>query len=375
MEKYEMIATTLMGLEQVLAEEIRELGGENIMILKRAVKFFGDDSLLYKSNLALRTALKVLVPLADFSATSEEVLYQKIKSFPWEDIFSLNQTFSIEAIAGGNVFNHSKYVALKTKDAIADRFRQKFSRRPDVDTENPDVYIHIHINGSGVSVSLNSSGVGLDKRGYRKQANEAPINEVLAAGIIKMTGWNATQAFIDPMAGSGTFAIEAALLGTKMPPGLNRSFSFQNWNEFDSKLFEKVKFGLEKQISNNDLQIFARDISMKNIGTISENVERAGMEDFIAVKREDFFLSKPKENAGVIVMNPPYGERLNLSNTNLFYKQIGDTLRQEYGGYTAWVISSDAAALRTMGMKAEEKIQLMNGGLKALLAQFKIFEK
>jgi len=373
MEKYEMVATTLTGLEKVLAGEITGLGGEQVKVLKRAVSYMGNDTLLYKSNLALRTALRVLVPLRGFSAGNEEQLYYGIKDFPWEDVFSPDQTFAIDAVVSGTVFRHSQYAALKSKDAIADRFRQKYGRRPGVDTKDPDIYLHIRVVDHQVTVSIDSSGLSLDRRGYRKTANEAPINEVLAAGILLMTGWKPMQPLVDPMAGSGTFGIEAALIGTQTPPGIHRTFAFQRWEEYDANLFERVKFELSKKISDTELKIFSRDIVAKNIDIISQNAENAGMDEHLSVKKEDFFESFPKEPGGVVVINPPYGERLQMAEIELFYKRLGDTLKQRYEGYDAWVISSDLNALKAVGLKASFKADLMNGGLPARLVKYEMY--
>jgi putative N6-adenine-specific DNA methylase len=373
MDKYEMVATTLMGLEDVLAKEIKALGGEKVKILKRAVSFVGDDALLYKANLSLRTALRVLVPLSEFRAHNEEKLYREVKDFPWEDVFSLEQTFIIDAVLSGTVFRHSHFLAQKTKDAIVDRFRARTGQRPSIDTQNPDIYLNIRVHEDKVTLSINASGLSLDRRGYRRVSNEAPINEVLAAGIILHTGWNATQPFLDPMAGSGTFSIEAAMIGTSIPSGWNRSFSFQNWLEFDANLYEKVRFELNKKISDPNLQIHARDLLNSSLELIAKNAEKAGVEDYLSLKKEDFFESEPKGNGGVVVLNPPYGERLKISNADAFYKKIGDTLKQRYKGFDAWIISSDLDALRSIGLRAEEKIEMMNGGLPARLLKFEMF--
>lgn len=375
MEKYEMVATTLTGLEQVLAAEITALGGERVQALKRAVSFRGDDALLYRSNLALRTALRVLVPLAEFQAVNEEQLYREVRAFPWEDVFSLDQTFVIDAVVSGTVFRHSQYVALKCKDAIADRFRQRFGQRPGVDTRAADIYLHVRINERQVTLSLDSSGLSLDKRGYRKTTHEAPINEVLAAGILLMTGWNPAQPLVDPMAGSGTFGIEAALLGTHTPPGIHRSFAFRKWRDYDPNLFERIKFELSRNIIEDaSLKIFSRDILGKNIDVISQNAENAGMDEHLSIKKEDFFESSPKEPGGVVVLNPPYGERLRLQEIEAFYARIGDTLKQRYEGYDAWIISSDLGALKAVGLKPTVRIDLMNGGLPARLMKYEVYK-
>ncbi len=370
-----MVATTLTGLEKVLAAEITALGGERVQALKRAVSFRGDDALLYRSNLSLRTALRVLVPLAEFQAANEEQLYREVRAFPWEDVFSLDQTFVIDAVVSGTVFRHSQYVALKSKDAIADRFRQRFGQRPGVDTRAADIFLHIRVHERQVTLSLDSSGLSLDKRGYRKTNHEAPINEVLAAGILLMTGWNPAQPLVDPMAGSGTFGIEAALLGTRTPPGIHRSFAFQKWRDYDANLLERIKFELSRNIIEDaPLKVFSRDILGKNIDVISQNAENAAMDEHLSIKKEDFFESAPKEPGGVVVLNPPYGERLRLEEIEAFYARIGDTLKQRYEGYDAWIISSDLGALKAVGLKPTVRIDLMNGGLPARLLKYEVYK-
>jgi putative N6-adenine-specific DNA methylase len=374
MQKYEIVATTLMGLEKVLMDEIITLGGENTEKLRRAVRFIGDDETLYKANLTSRTALRFLVPIDDFKAENESELYNNAKGFPWEKVLNLSQTFSIDATISGNYFRHSQYVALKVKDAIADRFREKKGKRPDVGKDHPDIVINVHITGNEVVVSLDATGQSLDRRGYRKKSNEAPINEVLAAGIILMSGWTAEKPFYDPMAGSGTFSIEAALIGTQTPPNLNRSFCMQNWRDFDSSLFSKVKSDLKSKIVDADLRIFARDILPKNLEIIAENAELAGMDEHINLKKADFFETDPITDDGILFLNPPYGERMKIEDVFNFYSKIGDTLKQKYAGFEAWMISSDKEAIKKVGLRGEQKIDLLNGGLEARLLKYELYK-
>lgn len=373
MQKYEIVATTLMGLENILAQEIESLGGERTEKLRRAVRFLGDDELLYKANMLSRTAVRFLVPIDDFTAENEMDLYNNAKSFPWEKVLHLSQTFSIDATISGNHFSNSHYVALKVKDAIADRFREKKGKRPDVGKDNPDIVINIHVTGNEVVISLDSSGLSLDRRGYRKKSNEAPINEILAAGIILISGWNAHLPFYDPMAGSGTFSIEAALIGTKTPPNLSRTFCFQNWRDFDSALFNKVKAELKSQIVDPDLKIFARDIFSKNLEIIAKNAEIAGVDEYINLKKADFFETEPSTDSGIVFLNPPYGERMKIDDVFDFYSRIGDTLKQKYAGFEAWMISSDKEAIKKVGLRGEQKIDLQNGGLDARLLKYELY--
>jgi putative N6-adenine-specific DNA methylase len=371
---YEQVATTLKGLEEVLADEIFELGGQDIEVLKRAVRYNGSDEILYKANLKLRTALRVLVPIYSFIAENEQDLYREIHEYPWENLMDNRNTFAIDAIVSGTTFTHSQYVALKTKDAIVDRFRNKTGERPSIDTKNPDLKINIHVNRQEISVSLDSTGISLDRRGYRTNANEAPINEALAAGIILLSGWDKKAPFLDPMAGSGTFSIEAAYIAANIPPGINRSFAFERWPDFNERLFDRVYDELKNQIVDPECKFFCSDITTESLGIIANNASNAGVEEYIQVKEADFFESSPSTENGFIFLNPPYGERLSLDNIKDFYERIGDTLKQRYAGFEAWIISSDHVALKVLGLRADKKIDLMNGGLDARLQQYKMFE-
>ncbi len=368
-----MVATTFMGLEKVLAKEIKDLGGTEIEIMKRAVKFVGDDALLYRTNLALRTGLRVLVPICTFSASDEQDLYDETKSFSWENLINIEQTFAIDATISGSLFNHSKYVALKIKDAIVDRFREKLGSRPNIDTETPDIALNVHINYDQVQISLDASGLSLDRRGYRRNANEAPLNEVLAAGIILLTAWTPEIPFYDPMAGSGTFSIEAALIGTNTPPNLHRKFTFETWTDFDVELFEKVKADLESKISKTKPLIYTRDIDSKNLEIIKENAKNADVIDVLNIQEEDFFESKAISFSGLLIMNPPYNERMKIEKPEEFYALIGDTFKKNYTGFDAWIISSDKESLKRVGLRAEQKTDLMNGGLEARLQKYVLF--
>ncbi len=373
-QRYSIIAKTLKGLENVLAEEIREIGGENIKILRRAVSFEGTDAILYKANMALRTALRLIVPFTEFDIRNENELYLKVKEIPWDEIISLEQTFVIDTVVNSPIFNNSHFVALRIKDAIVDVFAEKHGKRPSISKSNADIYLDVYLFNETVIISLDSSGISLDKRGYRLRANEAPINEVLAAGIILLSNWDKKSDFYDPMAGSGTFCIEAGHMSIQKAPNLYRNFSFFNWPDYDESLFYSVKKELEEKIITTDTKIFARDIEANNIDIIAENIERAELDDIINLKKEDFFLSKPLGESGHIVINPPYGTRLRPEAIALFYKQMGDTLKQNYPGHEAWIISSNLEMLKLVGLKPDKKIQLMNGGLESKLHQYTLIK-
>lgn len=373
MEPYLITAKTLAGLENVLAKELELLGASDIKTGKRAVQFTGDDFIMMKANLELRTALSILVPFMEFEAYDENDLYDQVYDFHWEELFELGQTFAIQATVAGTIFNHSKYVALKTKDAIADRFRSKYQRRPSVDTENADYQINLHVNNSICTLSLNASGRSLDKRGYRLQSNEAPLSEVMAAGIILQSGWNKEDDFIDPMSGSGTFSIEAAMIASNQSPGVNRSFGFEKWNDYNHELFMQIKNDALDKVREGTATIYARDIESRNLSIIAANAERANVADAIRVKQEDFFNSKAKSDSGIVMLNPPYGERMNPEDLVPYYKKIGDTLKQNYKGYEAWVISSNIEAIKAFGLKPEKRQRVFNGGLECALNQYKLY--
>ncbi|KPM49857.1 THUMP domain-containing class I SAM-dependent RNA methyltransferase [Jiulongibacter sediminis] len=373
MEPYLMTAKTLSGLESILAKEIEELGGLKVEKGKRIVYFEGNDGLMMKANLGLRTALSILIPFAEFQAKNENELYQETLDIPWEDIFSLRNTFSIQSVVGGEYFNHSKYVALKVKDAIADRFRKVTGRRPNVDPKDADYQINVHINRDRCTLSFDSSGKTLDKRGYRLKSNEAPINECLAAGIILKSGWDKKRCIYDPMSGSGTFGIEAALIGRNMAPGMKRRFSFQNWADFNQELFYQIKDELKAQETELQTEIYCSDIEKQNLSIITENAVRAGVIDDLTIEHLDYFKSSKRCDSGVAFLNPPYGERMNLDHSKETYKAIGDQLKQHYTNCDAWVISSNMPAMKAFGLKAESKEMVFNGGLECRLQHYKLF--
>ncbi|NNC95777.1 MAG: class I SAM-dependent RNA methyltransferase [Chitinophagales bacterium] len=372
---FPIVVKTLFGLEEVLAQEIEELCGVSPEILNRAVSFDGDMEMVFKCNLHLRTALRVVLPIRTIRAYNYKQYIRKIKSVDWSSIFHLDQTFSIHATTHSEVFRHSKYVALKAKDAIVDQFREKFDKRPSVDTENPDVQIYIHISDKDCTLSLDSSGESLDKRGYRLEMNAAPINEVLAAGIIKLTGWDHQTNFCDPMCGSGTFPIEAAMLTANIPAGFNRSFAFEKWKDLDRECWKRVKNEAVKNVNmpaNN--AIYAFDIDEESVQIAKENAKRAGVKDLINFKTEDLFESESNLSDTLLILNPPYGKRINPDELIGFYKSIGTALKHHFNGCTAWIISANLEALKFIGLKASKKIKLFNGPLECRLQRYDLFK-
>jgi len=374
LEIFEIIATTLFGLEEILAQELRELGAADIEVLSRAVRYKGNREMLYKSNLLLRTAVKVLKPIGTFYAANEQQLYDKIKKINWDEYFSYNKTFAIDGSTHSEIFTHSKFIALKSKDAIADQFREKYDIRPSVDTENPDLRINVHINDKTVIVSLDSSGSSLGKRNYRLAQTEAPINEVLAAGIILLSGWDKTCDFIDPMCGSGTFSIEAALLANNIPSGRNRKFGFETWGDFDLNLWNDVKAKADSNIISSNVKIFANDIDNKALDIAFANAKRAGVSNLITFDTIDFFHTSHDTGKGHVIMNPPYGERLQINEITNFYQDIGSRLKHFYQGCDAWIISANYEALKNFGLRTSKKIKLYNGPLECRLQKYELYQ-
>lgn len=373
MKNFDIIATTQFGLEGVLAAELNELGANDIEILSRAVKFRGDLTLLYKCNLYLRTALKILKPIATFEALNEQDLYNKVKKIDWSEFLTTDQTFAIDGTTSGEVFTHSKFVALKSKDAIVDQFREIDGIRPSINVDDPDLQINIHISEVACSVSIDSTGLPLSKRGYRLEQIFAPISEVLAAGIILLSGWDKKSNFFDPMCGSGTFSIEAALIAQNIPNGRLRHFAFEKWKDFDAALWDQIKIEAESKIRPFEGKIFASDIEKRAVEIAVQNSRRAGVEALISFKNSDFLSSILESDPGIIVLNPPYGERLQSDDIVEFYKEIGTRLKHFYNGCDAWIISANLEALKFIGLKPSRKIKLYNGQLECKLNKYELY--
>lgn len=375
MSQYQIIAKTSHNLEPLLIKEIEDLGGSKVRRMKRAVSFYGDDEILYKANIKLRTAVNLLVPIEGFECRNEEELYDQIYEIEWDQIFTNNHTFSIDGTVSGEVFTHSKYIALKSKDAIVDRFRDRTGKRPDVDTYKPDIKINIHIQHMSCTVSLDASGPSLDKRGYRRIAGKAPMSELLATGMILMSNWTGNSTFYDPMSGSGTFGIEAAHIACNIYPALERNFCFENWPDFNEKLFQKIRqeICLEKKDQIN-CEIFCADNSSSSIDYIHQNAKDAGVTKYIRVKQEDFFQSRALSESGIVFLNPPYNERLTLEDAGAYYKLIGDVLKNNYSNHDAWLISSNREAIKKLGLRPSFKNELNNGGTLCKVHKYELYK-
>lgn len=371
-----MVAKTLFGFEELLAKELTQLGAQEVKIGVRSVSFVGDKGFMYKANLALRTAIKILKPLMTFRIKDEQDLYDQVYKIPWEDYMSENGSLAVNATVHSDKFTHSQYIALKTKDAIVDRFRNIKGTRPNVDLRFPDLKINIHIDRQTCTVSFDSSGESLHRRGYKTATNIAPINEVLAAGLVMLSGWDGQCDFMDPMCGSGTILIEAAMIACNIPPNLMRKeFAFERWQDWDVDLFEKIEESLLSKTRDFHHKMVGYDKSPSAVSKAIENVKNAHLEEFITIKHEDFFKTQKGGDKHLhMVFNPPYGERLESLNVEEFYGDIGSTLKHGYPGTHAWFITSNLEGLKYVGLRPSRKIKLFNAKLEARLVKYEMYE-
>jgi putative N6-adenine-specific DNA methylase len=378
-EKFKMVAKTMVNLEEVLADELRSLGAENINVITRAVEFEGDMRLLYRVNYCCRTALAILKPFAEFDANDDQELYDQVYKLRWEKILDVDCTFMIDSTTSGEVFTHSYYAALKTKDAIVDRFRRNFGKRPSIDTENPDYKFNLHIRANHVTLRMNSSGDSLHKRGYRQGVGVAPINEVLAAGLLRLAGWNCDCNFYDPMCGSGTMLIEAAMMANNIPAQYYRGnrFGFMRWKEFNLGEWKSVKAEEDRKIGSIDFEgeIWGNDIDPQVIEQCEKNLEFAKLHHDVMLHIGDFADQEPPEGKTLIVTNPPYGERIKVEDLNAMYEKLGDTFKQKYGkDCEVWLITSDFEAMKHIGLHPSKKIAVQNGSLDCRFLKFELYD-
>ena len=368
-----MVAKTLYGLEDILAGELIGLGANNVQIGRRMVSFEGDKELLYKANFHCRTAIRILKPVANFKAQNPDEVYEQIKKLNWAEYLPEKKTFAIDTVVYSEIFNHSKFVAYRTKDAIADYFTEQDKPRPSVRINNPDLQLHLHISHDNCTLSFDSSGESLHKRGYRVESGDAPLSEVLAAGMIMKTGWKGESPFVDPMCGSGTLLIEAALIALNIAPGVFCSqFAFERWDDFDEELFAQVSSddSLEKPFK---FKCYGSDSSIDAIAAASKNVKSAGLSQYIDLKIIPFQKLTANQEEGILITNPPYGERLNPRDIMEIYAMIGERLKHAFQGYDAWIISSNIEALDNIGLKPESKMKLINGDLDCEYRHYKMF--
>ena len=392
------IVKTFAGLEDILVAELIELGATEVVKLKRGASFEGDLEMLYRANYFLSTGLRILSPIAEFESHNENQLYTSIKEIDWSPFLKVEQTFAIDAVVYSSFFKHSHYVGLKAKDAIVDQFREKMNRRPSVDVQSPHVQIHIHVAENKVSVSLDASGESLHKRGYRQSSTEAPLNEVLAAGIVRLSSWDKTKPLVDAMCGSGTILTEAGINLRKMPPQLRRKhFAFMNWQNFDAVLWEKVKSedgktsdnrrwamdnGKAKDVNfpspgvhrlSSDTPIIGFDWNEKAVRSSQSNIESIGLSNDIRIHKKNFFENEPSYPEGVLIMNPPYDERMKLGDDILFHKQIGDALKKNWKNWQVWIFTGNLEAAKFIGLRPSRKIHLFNGAIESRLLRFDVY--
>ena len=374
-KNFEIIAKTLFGMESLLANELTMLGAQKVRIGNRMVSFYGDKGFIYKSNLSLRTAIRILKPILKFNASNEFELYDAISSIDWTNIIPLNKSFRVDSVIYGKIFNNSLYVSQKVKDSIVDKIKFDTGTRPSVNIEDPDFRINIHIDNKKCTLSIDSSGISLHQRGYRFATEIAPINEVLAAGILLHSNWKGNTDFLDPFCGSATIPIEAAMIAFNIPANVNRKkFSFENWKDWDEDLFYIIEESLLKKIKPKPIKIIGSDILSSAVEKSLINVENANLSEFIQIKKQNFLESSKNSKGSLkIVTNPPYGERID-GNINALYSDIGSTLKHKYDNTDAWIISSNLEAIKKIGLKASKKIKLINGKLDSSLHNYSIYK-
>ncbi len=373
-KEFTMKATTFFGLEDVLTKELLKLGAKNIEPFKRGVSFTGDAGFMYKANLCLRTAIKVLVPIYSFYANDEHELYNKMKQYEWEKHLDITDTLAINANVNSDNFNHSLYVSQKSKDAICDRFVDLLGKRPNVDTIKPTLRLYIHVFQNQVTINMDSSGDALFKRGYRVDVDDAPMKESLVAGILLLSNWQQHQVLYDAMCGSGTIGIEAAMIANNIPANiLRKEFGFMKWKNFDAALWDTIHSAALAKINAIESQIFSNDLNPNTLEIAKKNAAVAKLDDVIQFKHISFFDLMPHKEMGHLVLNPPYNERMKLEDVNAFYKKIGDKLKKDFSGWTCWLITSNTEAIKHIGLHPSKKINLHNGALECKLLKFELY--
>ncbi len=372
---FELTAKTFHGLEKVLASEIKKIGASNIKILKRAVSFNGNLEVIYKANYLVRTALNVLQKIRNFKADTSDKLYEEVKAINWDNFIKLEETFVISSTVYSTYHNHSHFAALKVKDAIADYFNEKYKKRPSIDTKNPDKKINLHIKEDNCTISIDTSGEPLFKREYRRDTDIAPLNEILAAGMIMLSDYKGIDFFYDPMCGSGTILIEAARIFLNIPPSYSRKkFGFMNFVNYDYKIWNAVKREAERNIlKETNIKFIGTDISDKVISIARRNIGNARLRNYIKIQTKDFLNTKFENKNGLIITNPPYDIRLKSNNINKLYKEIGDTLKHGFKGWTAYIFSGNMGAIKNIGLKTSQRIELFNGKIECRLLKYEIF--
>ena len=371
--EFELIAKTFQGLENLLAKELTDLGANNIQTGHRMVSFTGDKEMMYRANFSLRTAIRILKPIKHFKAASADQVYNAVKDIEWEQYIDNDTSFAVDSVVFSTEFRHSKFVAYKVKDAIADYFREKTGSRPNVRMTNPDLQLNIHIAENDCTLSLDSSGESLHRRGYRQESVEAPLNEVLAAGMILMTGWHGECDLIDPMCGSGTIPIEAALIARGIAPGVFRKeYAFEKWRDFDKEMFDRI-YNDDSQEHEFNHKIYGYDIKRNAVDIAKRNVKAAGLSKEIEISQQDFHQFEQPAEKSIIITNPPYGERISAPDLLGLYRTIGERLKHQFLDNDAWILSYREECFDQIGLKPSIKIPLYNGSLECEFRKYQIF--
>ena len=375
MTEFKIIAKTFQGLEEVLAKELINLGANNVEIGRRMVAFTGDKEMLYKANFCTRTAVKVLKPIKEFKAKDADEVYEEAKNIDWEKYMDVKSTFLVDSVIFSENFRHSKFVAYRVKDAIADYWREKSGGdRPNVVISNPDLRIHVHIAEDEVTIALDSSGESLHQRGYKTATVQAPLNEVLAAGLIMLTGWDGECDLIDPFCGSGTILIEAALIAQNVYPGVFRKeYAFEKWKDFDADLFDRI-YNDDSQEREFDHKIYGYDINRQVVQIATNNVLNAGVKDIVSVEQRDFYEFEQPLDKAIMITNPPYGDRITTDDIFDLYETIGKNLKRNFVGNDAWIISHHEELFDKIGFRPSTKYALFNGSLECEFRKYQIFD-
>ncbi len=366
---------TLFGLEELLTEELKSMGASNVTLGNRVVFCQGDQKVLYTINLKSRLALRVMVPILTFRAHNETVLYKRLRRYEWTDLIDIDQTFAINSAVFSDIFTHSHYISLKVKDAINDQFRDRHDgRRPNIDLKNPDFSIDVHCTGKDFTISLDSSGSSLHRRGYRQSKRLAPLNEVLASGLIMLSGWDKATPLYDPMCGSGTILTEAYQIAKNIAPGLGREqFGFMNWDDYDEELWECILAETQKEITTEDPKLYGLDIDGIQINETAELLKEIGYQEGITLKQGDFFTNTAPNDVGTIICNPPYDDRVKVEDIETFYKSIGDALKKYYSGWDAWILSGNKTALKKLGLRTSKRLHLYNGSIECKYHKYEMY--
>ncbi len=365
---------TFYGLEKVLVEELEELGYKEAIALNRAVQIKGTWKDVYYLNLHLRCAISVLVQIGQFKIRKEDDLYKSCMKIDWTEYFSVDKTFAVKGAVYSDMFRHSRYPFLVVKDAIVDTFRDKLGDRPNVNVKTPQVAFDVYVNRDQVTLSLNTSGAPLFKRGYRDETGEAPLNEVVAAGLIRMSGWDRKSAFFDPFCGSGTLLIEAALLATGLPSQLERQhYAFKNFANYDAEVWQALLDEIPRGLRELPCVIAGSDISAEMVTKARRNLRRLPIGRFVDTRVESFEEAVKPGESGVMISNPPYGERMGEEIEEM-YEEIGNWMKGSMAGFDCWILSSNDAAMKRVGLKPERKFRVFNGDLECTFRKYSIYE-